>query len=72
MHPIQRYRRARGLTAKALAEILDVTPTTVSFWEQGRRSPKDELIPSLAETLKVDAQKLVDEIHAFNTTSKVA
>jgi len=33
------YRRRHGLTQAALAEILDVDPTTVSRWERGRDRP---------------------------------
>ena len=33
------YRRRHGLTQAALAEILNVDPTTVSRWERGRDQP---------------------------------
>lgn len=33
------YRRRHGLTQSALAEVLDVDPTTVSRWERGRDEP---------------------------------
>ena len=33
------YRRCHGLTQAALAEILNVDPTTVSRWERGRDQP---------------------------------
>jgi transcriptional regulator with XRE-family HTH domain len=36
---LKEYRRRRGLTQSALAEVLDVDPTTISRWERGRDRP---------------------------------
>ena len=36
---IKDYRRRHGLTQTALAELLNVDPTTVSRWERGRDQP---------------------------------
>lgn len=36
---LKEYRRRHTLTQAALAEILNVDPTTVSRWERGRDEP---------------------------------
>lgn len=41
---IQSIREKHGLTQKELADKLDVTPTTVSNWEQGETTPRPEMV----------------------------
>jgi DNA-binding XRE family transcriptional regulator len=38
-HALKEYRRRHALTQAALAEILNLDPTTVSRWERGRDQP---------------------------------
>lgn len=45
-------RKRRGLTLKALSTAIGVTSKTLSDYENGRRSPKDKLIPIIAKHLK--------------------
>lgn len=47
--PIVKFRNLRGITQKALADILGVSEQTVSNWEVGRTEPK--LSPSQYKTL---------------------
>lgn len=37
-------RRAKGLTHRGLAKILGVSHVTVLHWEQGKRSPRQDMI----------------------------
>jgi DNA-binding transcriptional regulator YiaG len=48
-------RRAAGLQASRLAALLDVTPGTVSRWENGRK-PRERRAVALAAALALEAQ----------------
>ncbi|NKI34037.1 replicative DNA helicase [Wenzhouxiangella sp. XN79A] len=45
---------ARGSTARALAEDLDVAPATVHYWKTGRNVPDDDTLARLADVLDVE------------------
>jgi len=38
---IKKLRKRLGVTQAELATLMDVSPTTVAFWEQGRNRPTD-------------------------------
>jgi putative transcriptional regulator len=48
---IQTKREQAGLTQEVLAEKLDVSPMTIQFVEQGRRTPSLQLLIALAKEL---------------------
>lgn len=48
---ITTLREHAGLTQTQLAEMLNVTQSTVSQWEIGDKNPRFEKIPQLAEAL---------------------
>ena len=50
---LSQARRARGLTAVSLAELVEVTSTTISQYEHGKQAPRPEMIERLARTLNV-------------------
>jgi transcriptional regulator with XRE-family HTH domain len=56
-HPIERWRRARGMRQVDLAAKLGTHERTVQTWENGRR-PRPHWMPQLAEVLGVDAGQL--------------
>ena len=57
---IAKLRLEKGLTQKAVAEAMGITPKTVSKWETGRGFPDVSLIPQLSGIFQVDIQKLID------------
>ena len=57
---IQRLRKEKGYTQKALADILNISDRTVSKWERGAGYPDISLIPSLSEVLGVNIDRLMD------------
>ena len=57
--PIRVWREYRGLSASALAEMLDVTPAHVSKLETGRGEPSIALLRKLSAVLDVDTDSLV-------------
>ena len=52
-----RLKRARlmydGLTKAALAEMINVSPSTLTKWEDGTHFPQNEAIEKLSEALKI-------------------
>jgi len=56
---IAKARKDKGMTQKALAEILCVTDKAVSKWERGKGYPEITLLPSLSKTLDISAKDLL-------------
>ncbi len=56
---ICRLRKEKGMTQKQLAELLMLSPKTVSKWECGSGCPDISLLPQLAELLGVGAEQLL-------------
>lgn len=56
---ISALRRAKGLNQKQLAEKLNISPSTIGMYEQGRREPSLALIVELAEILSVSTDFLL-------------
>jgi DNA-binding XRE family transcriptional regulator len=52
------FRTERGLTRKALAELVDVNPQTIGFLERGDYSPSVELALKLARVFGVPVDAL--------------
>lgn len=46
---IRSVRNEHGLTQKEFAEVLDVSPTTVSNWEQGETNPSQERVEQIQD-----------------------
>jgi transcriptional regulator with XRE-family HTH domain len=57
-----KFLRARrlelGRTQQQVADACGVTATAITLFEQGRRRPRLELVPVLADVLEVDRQLL--------------
>ena len=56
---IKRFRTERGMTQKAFADVLSVTPQSVSRWETGQAYPDIEMLPRIAEMFKVSMDTLM-------------
>lgn len=52
------FRTERGMTRKALAELVDVNPQTIGFLERGDYSPSVELALRLARVFGVPVDVL--------------
>ncbi len=57
---ISELRKEKGLTQRAVAESLGISPKTVSKWETGHGFPDISLISKLSELFEVDISKLLD------------
>lgn len=56
---IKRLREQKGLTQAALADILDVSPKTISKWETAKGLPDISLLDPLACALDVSVMELM-------------
>lgn len=54
-------RLEKGLSQKALGEILGVCNQTVSFWETGNREPDLDTVKTIAEYFDVSVDFLLDK-----------
>ncbi len=56
---LRRLIKTSGLTGKALAHALDISPALVSMWQQGTCSPSHETFNQLCQLLQVEPEQLV-------------
>ncbi|MCL2220655.1 MAG: helix-turn-helix transcriptional regulator [Chitinispirillia bacterium] len=56
---IAHYRKLAGLTQKALAESVGVSPTMLSYYEKDKRDPGTPTLVKLAEVLSITGDKLL-------------
>lgn len=54
-------RKKLGIRQKEFAKMLQVTPSAVSQWENGRTTPDISLIPQIAELLGTTVSDLMGE-----------
>lgn len=53
---LKEIRESKGLTAKYVASVLGVSPSTISKYESNERSVKADMLPKLAEALNTDIE----------------
>jgi len=56
---IKSLRKAKGLTQEDVAEMLGVSPQSVSKWERGETYPDVTLLPSLANLFKTSVDAII-------------
>lgn len=56
---IEKVRKRRKLSRKALAELVGVTEGAIHHIEKGRRTPRDTTIEKIAEALSVSVKVLL-------------
>lgn len=52
-------RNNKGLSQRKLAELLDITPTRLNYWEKNKREPDVFMIKKISEILGVDSNYLL-------------
>lgn len=55
---LKSYRREANLSQKALAEMLDVSQSTVAMWESGKNSPEYNTLVKIAAIFNVSMDSL--------------
>ena len=58
---IKDLRSSRHLEQKDLAELLNVSPKTISSWEVGRTEPKMEMIEKMCKVLQCSKSDFLNE-----------
>lgn len=56
---LKTYRQLAGLTQSALANMLNVVPSTVNMWETGERTPNIEYIKKIADIFGCTVDSLI-------------
>ena len=56
---IRRLREQKGMTQAALAEVIDVSPKTISKWETAKGLPDISLLNAIAAALDVSIMELM-------------
>lgn len=56
---IVRAREKKGLNQKQLAELLEISPTRLNYWEKDKREPDVPMILKLIEVLDVSGDWLI-------------
>lgn len=64
---IRRYRESAGLTQRQLAQALEVSPSAVGMYEQGRRAPDARTLAAIASTLGVTVDALLRDPSAVSS-----
>lgn len=59
---IKKYRLKKGLTQEMLANLLNVSKSTIGMWETGARKPDIIKLKKLAEILGCSVDSLLSEI----------
>lgn len=59
---IRCLRKKRGITQKALAEALFVTPQAISQWERSITVPDTDKLPEIAKALHTSVNALTDDV----------
>ncbi len=62
---IRKFREAKKITQKQLAELIGVSSSRVSNWEQGINRPDVDILARLCNALSVSPSELLD-IHLDN------
>ena len=63
---IRQIRKARGLTQKQLADMIDVSESIISQYENERKSPSNETLLKLGEALDCSVSDILDDRKAFD------
>ena len=58
---IKDVREAKGISGKELAETVGVTPSAITYYEQGLRNPTLETLGRIADALGVDHSDLISK-----------
>ncbi len=58
---VRRLRERLGMTQQELAQAAGTVQGAISYYENGTRAPSAQILPALAEALRVSIDDLFDE-----------
>lgn len=65
-------RKNKGLTQQELAEKIDVKPSTIGMYEQGRREPDGDTLKKLSKVLNVSIDYLLGKGNSMEGNREVS
>ena len=65
-------RKKKGLTKAGLGKLLDVSATSIGYWEKCKTKPKLDMMNKLADILEVPVASLMNWDEEFNPDGKLA
>lgn len=65
-------RKKKGLTKAELGKLLDVSATSIGYWEKGKTKPKLDMMNKLADILEVSVASLMNWDEKYNPDGKLA
>ena len=65
---VKQHRQKKGYTQETLAELIGLTPKSISYIERGENYPSQENIFKLAELLDMSLDEFVFSYSRFNET----
>lgn len=63
---IKSAKRKLGISQAELADMLDVSPSSIGMYEQGRRTPNYDMLKKLCDTLKISVFDILSENRILN------
>ena len=57
---IRKYRESRGLSQKDLADLIGVSNSRISNWEQGINRPNADIVADICKALNISPSELLD------------
>lgn len=66
-----KLREKKGLNQRQLAEILNITPTRLNYWEKDKREPDFFMFSKIVQVLDADANELLglNQINNFHVST---
>lgn len=65
-------RENKGISQKGLAELLDISPTRLNYWEKDKRQPDMEMIKKIVAILNISFVDLLGREEQLNPDGKLA
>ena len=63
-------REKKGLSQRKLAELLEITPTRLNYWEKNKREPDLYMFKKIVNVLDVDPNELLGLKHIAEQSNK--
>jgi len=70
-HNLQKLRTRNTMTQEDLGKLLNVSQSTIAYYESGKKQPSLETIIFIADYFHVSADYLLDRIDSFKSTSQI-
>ncbi|MDF2565101.1 MAG: transcriptional regulator, family [Massilibacillus sp.] len=68
---LQKLRTNNNMTQEDLGKLLNVSQSTIAYYESGKKQPSLETIIVIADYFRVSVDYLLDRVNSFNSTSQI-